>query len=242
MASDEGGVARRESRVAMRSLWGRLSLAGPLVAILFAAGVAGGDIDQAAVLDIPSDLLAANYDALPFSSLGASISAWLSGALGAGVLDVAIGVTRGVFFLVFVIAAVWACIPVGGWQRMPLGGVIADIATSLTVPVAAVIAVFGLGGIAGIPLAPEFRIVAIVALAVIAGSAIVYWLYVNGRLPSIPSTVPSILAAVALIGAVVAVLIAFIVDVPTRRWVVDGLFAIIAVRLVVSLGLWRWNA
>ena len=242
MTTDDGGRARRESRVAMRSLWGRLSLVGPLVAILFAAGVAGGNIDDAAVLDVPSDLLAANYDRLPFSDLGASINQWVTGALSPEAQDVAIGVTRGVFFLLFVVAALWACIPVGGWRRMPRGAVVADALTSLAVPVAALIGVLGLGGVAGIPLAPEFRIVALVVLAVIAVSAVVYWLSIHDRLPQVDSTILSVAAALVVLGSVLAVVIAFIVQEATRRWVVDVAFAVIAVKLVVGLGMWRWNA
>ncbi len=37
-------------------------------------------------------------------------------------------------------------------------------------------------------------------------------------------------------------MVAFIVQDATRRWFVDVAFAIIAVKLVVSLGMWRWNA
>jgi cation transport ATPase len=163
----------------MRFAVGRLSLVGPIVAVLLAAGVAGGDIDSAAVLDAPSDFLAANYDRLPFHEAGASFSSWLSETLPPRWQDAAIGITRGVWFLLFVIAAAWACIPVGGWSRLPRGAVLADILTSAAVPVTAIIAVFGLGPVAGIPMAPEFWVVAIVVLVLIAVSAVVYWLYVN---------------------------------------------------------------
>ena len=172
--SDRDGVRRRESRVAMRSLWGRLALVGPLVAIFLAAGITGGDIGQAAVLDAPSDVLAANYDALPLHDLGTSVHAWTTESVPNAGQDLAGRLTRGLAIVLIAIAALWACIPVGGWSRLPSGAVIADALTSAVVLVAAWAAIFGLGAIRGVDLPPDTLAIAAVALAIVVVSYAVY--------------------------------------------------------------------
>ncbi len=251
---DDAGVARRENRVAMRSLWGRLALVGPLAAILFAAGVAGGSIEAATVLDTPGRMLAENYERLPLHEVGTAVHEWVAGtaataahaatepALPPGWQDAAIATTRATFFLLFTIAALWACIPVGGWSRLPRGAVVADILTSAVVPLAALAAVFGLGPVQGISFAPEFWIVAGATVVVLLVSAVVYWLYINGQLLWVPGTALSAAVICLILAATAAAVIAFIVQPETRRWVVDTIVAVIAVRLVVSLGMWRWDA
>ncbi len=240
--SDRDGVRRRESRVAMRSLWGRLALVGPLVAILFAAGITAGDIGQAAVLDAPSDILAANYDVLPFHELGASLHAWTVETVPLPGQDLAGRLTRGLAIVLIAIAAMWAFIPVGGWSRLPAGAAIADALTSAVVPVAAWAAFFGLGAIPGVDLPPDARAIAAVVVGIVIGSYTVYRWRAEHSDRRIPATLVSTVIMGGVIVAFGAGLITFIVDDEARRWVVDVAFAVIAVRLVVSLGMWRWNA
>jgi hypothetical protein len=239
---DADGVRRRESRVALRSLWGRLALAGPVVTILLAAGIARGIVMEAEAFDAPSRFLAEQWPSIP----GSGIGDWL-GSLAAGVspelLATAVAVDRAAFFVIFTIATVWAFIPVGGWiRRGAAGWWLADGLISAVVLLAAIATVRGFDVIPGIEWPPEFTAAGQLALGALAVGAAGYVLYVRGLLTHVPRTAVSMLIAVGTLAVVGAAVIAFIGDEDTRRWIVNAVVAYLAVGAVVRLGMWRWAA
>lgn len=240
--SDAEGVRRRESRVALRSMWGRLALAGPVVTVLLAAGIARGIVMDAGAFDAPSRFLAAQWPNIP----GSGIGDWL-GSLAAGLspelLATAVAVDRAAFFVIFTIATVWAFIPVGGWiRRGAPGWWLADGLISAVVLLAAVATVRGFDVIPGIEWPPEFTAAGQLALGALAVGAVGYVLYVRGLLTHVPRTAVSMVIAVGALAVVGAAVIAFVGDEDTRRWIVDAAFAYLAVGAVVRLGMWRWAA
>jgi hypothetical protein len=245
---DDIGVERRHTRVAMRSLWGRLALVAPLVAMMLAAGVAGGKIQDATALDLASDVMAANYQVLPLHEVGTWLSDSVRGLTDDAVRNGALAITRMVLFFVFLGAAAWAILPVGNWSRMPVGGVAADLLFSASIPAAAVAAWFGWGPVVGIGHPDEFLIVMATVLLLIAGSIITYQFYKRLDLSRFvkPSDVPSAwvsmgILTLLIIGAA-SLAVSFLVDDATRRWIVDAVVALLLVQAVVRIGMWRWNA
>lgn len=245
---DEMGVELRHSRVALRSLWGRLALVAPVVAIMLAAGISGGIIDNARGFDVPSDILADNYQRLPFNELGAEISASLTQATEPSIRPIALGITRALLFFVFLVAAVWAFIPTGNRSAMPPWAGGADILLSLAVPLAALIALFGWGPISGAGRPREFDWVMVGVLLFILGSIVLNELWERYDLARFipPARMAQAWVSLGIITlllvALGAFVISFIVDVSTRRWIVDGLAAIFLFQAVVRVGMWRWNA
>jgi hypothetical protein len=245
---DEVGPERRRSRVAMRSLWGRFALVAPLVAIMLAAGISGGAIDDARGLDVPSDILADNYTRLPFNELALEISQALARATDGAVRTAAHSIAGATLFLLFLIGAVWALLPTGARSRLPGWASAADIGLSLAVVLAAVATIVQWGPLRGAdrPASYDLAMIGLVIFAV--GSAIVTAIWNRFNLSRFlpPSRTFQMWVSWALIVGIVVVIasvvLSFIVDEATRRWIVDGIAAILLFQLVVRIGMWRWNS